>query len=92
MYEDTRKGAILGFYHIRDARDGAVDLSLAAVAPAYHGAGIGALMYQAMLNECRQRGYRTAVTRISLNNLPVGEPVFPSGIHHSRGRDNLSPA
>ena len=79
VYEDTRRGRILGFYHIRELPNAAVDLSLAAVHPSCQGSGIGALMYQAMLEECRQRGYQTAVTRIAINNLPVANLFFRLG-------------
>jgi len=79
VYEDTRKGTILGFYHIRELPSAIVDLSLAAVHPACQGAGIGALMYQAVLEECRRRGYQTAVTRIAINNLPVANLFFRLG-------------
>jgi len=79
VYEDTRRETILGFYHIRELPNSAVDLSLAAVHPSCQGAGIGALMYQAVLGECRQRGYQTAVTRIAINNLPVANLFFRLG-------------
>jgi len=79
VYEDTRRGRILGFYHIRELPDSAVDLSLAAVHPSCQGAGIGALMYQAVLEECCRRGYQTAVTRISAGNLPVANLFFRLG-------------
>jgi L-amino acid N-acyltransferase YncA len=79
VFEDTRKGTILGFYHIRELPSSAVALSLAAVHPSCQGAGIGALMYQAVLEECRRRGYRTAVTRIAVNNLPVANLFFRLG-------------
>ncbi|MHB9107705.1 MAG: GNAT family N-acetyltransferase [Armatimonadota bacterium] len=79
VYEDTRRGTILGFYHIRELPNSAVDLSLAAVHPSCQGSGIGALMYQAVLEECRQRGYQTAVTRIAVNNLPVANLFFRLG-------------
>ena len=48
-----------------------VDLSLAAVDVAYRGSGVGAMMYQALLTECQARGFQTAVTRISVNNMDV---------------------
>lgn len=79
VYEDTRRGAILGFYHIRELPNATVDLSLAAVHPSCQGTGIGALMYQAVLEECRRRGQQTAVTRIAINNLPVANLFFRLG-------------
>jgi ribosomal protein S18 acetylase RimI-like enzyme len=71
VYEDVRRPALLGFFHVRAGEQQSVDLSLAAVQPAYRAAGIGVLMYQAVLAECRARGYRSAFTRVSVANLDV---------------------
>lgn len=79
VYEDTRRGKILGFYHIRNLPNEVVDLSLAAVHPSCQGSGVGALMYPAVLEECRRLGCRTAVTRIAINNLPVANLFFRLG-------------
>ena len=72
-------GAIRGFFHLRELPEAGVDLALAAVHPSCQGTGIGALMYQAVLEECRRRGYRSASTRIAVNNLPVANLVFRLG-------------
>ncbi len=78
VFVEQRSGKVLGFYHIREILEG-VDLSLAAIDPIYQGAGVGPLMYQAVLEECRQRGYRTAVTHIAVSNLPVANLFFRMG-------------
>lgn len=62
---------IIGFYLIRGEPGGEVDLSLAGVGSRYRRGGGGALMYEAVLEECREMGYRTAVTTVSTNNLDV---------------------
>jgi ribosomal protein S18 acetylase RimI-like enzyme len=79
VFEDRKKGTLLGFCLIREMPAGVVDISLAAVHPILQGAGIGPLMYRAMLDECRRRGYQTAATRIAVNNLPVGNLFFQLG-------------
>lgn len=79
VFANERTQAVLGFYHIRDLGDGEVDLSLAAVAPELQGAGIGALMYQAILAECRRLGFTCASTHISVANLPVANLFFRLG-------------
>lgn len=63
-------GRVIGFFHVRE--DGAdVDLSLAAVHADVRRAGLGPLLYAAMLDECRARGHRAAHTRIAAQNLDV---------------------
>lgn len=64
-------GEIMGFYLIRGAVGGEVELSLAGVAPKYQRSGIGALMYEEMLAWCQTARYRTAITHVSINNLDV---------------------
>jgi ribosomal protein S18 acetylase RimI-like enzyme len=64
-------GGIMGFYLIRDEPGGEVDLSLAGVSPRYHRAGVGVLMYDAMLEMCSQLGYRVASTSVSTSNRDV---------------------
>lgn len=65
------RGRTLGFFHVRPGAEEAVDLSLAAVAPALRGSGLGPLLYAAVLDECRDRGFRSAHTRIAAQNLEV---------------------
>ena len=71
IFEETRSAKQIGFFHIRETAPMTVDLSLAAVDVAYRGSGVGAMMYQALLTECQARGFQTAVTRISVNNMDV---------------------
>jgi GNAT superfamily N-acetyltransferase len=70
-YEDQKAGQLIGFYHVRATGPTTVDLSLAAVDRPFQQLGLGALMYQAVLEECRSRGYQVATTHISINNLDV---------------------
>ncbi len=70
-YEDQKAGQLIGFYHVRATSPTAIDLSLAAVDRPFQQSGLGALMYQAVLEECRSHGYQFASTRISINNLDV---------------------
>lgn len=87
VFEDTRRGRTIGFFHVRETEPGVVDLSLAAVDPAARRLGLGSLMYQAVVETLRERGLRTAVTHITIHNTDVlnlfarlgfafGEPVF----------------
>jgi GNAT superfamily N-acetyltransferase len=75
VYEQTAAGSedptLLGFYLVRSTPGGEVDLSLAGVDARYRGTGVGALMYEDMLQMCRESGYRMAVTTISATNLDV---------------------
>jgi L-amino acid N-acyltransferase YncA len=75
VYESTAQSDtdrdIIGFYLIRGEQGGEVDLSLAGVGSRYRRGGGGALMYEAMLEKCRELGYRTASSTISINNLDV---------------------
>lgn len=63
--------APLGFFHVRPGEDGDVDLSLAALDAAARRAGVGPLLYAAVLEECRRRGFRSAGTRVAAQNLEV---------------------
>jgi Sortase and related acyltransferases len=69
-YDDAR-GKTIGFYHVRATASGTVDLSLAALDRAYQKLGIGLLMYQAVLLECRNRGFSLAETHVTVHNLDV---------------------
>lgn len=71
IFEETRSGKQIGFFHIRETAPTTVDLSLAAVDGPYRGSGAGAMMYQALLTECQARGFQTAITRVSVNNIDV---------------------
>lgn len=71
VLEDPADARVVGFFHTREVAPGTVDLSLAAVDPADRNTGAGAILYQAVLQACKSKGYRLAVTRISTNNLPV---------------------
>lgn len=66
---DDAKGNTIGFYHVRVTTPRTVDLSLAAVDRAYQKLGIGLLMYQAVLVECRKRGFAVAETHLTLQNV-----------------------
>jgi L-amino acid N-acyltransferase YncA len=61
----------IGFFHVRPDAGGDVDLSLAAVAAQFRQAGVGPLLYAAVLDLLRERGHRTAHTRIAAQNLDV---------------------
>ena len=71
VVEDVRTGEVMGFFHFREKEGNNVDLSLSAVDLPYQGAGVGAILYQAVLSECKKRDYVTATTHISSNNLAV---------------------
>ena len=71
VLEDRRSGGLIGFFHVRAVDPRTVDLSLGGLAAAYQRSGLGAVLYQSVLTECRARGYRTAVTRVSINNLDI---------------------
>ena len=71
VYEDTRRKKTIGFFHVRETEPGVVDLSLAAVDPASRRLGLGSLMYQEVVQACRDRGFRTAITHITVNNTDV---------------------
>jgi ribosomal protein S18 acetylase RimI-like enzyme len=71
VYEDSRDSTIIGFMLLRDCGNETVDLSLAAISPRHQKAGFGVLLYGEALEECRRRGFATAVTRISTNNTGV---------------------
>jgi len=70
-YADTRQARIVGFYHVRSTDPGMVDLSLAAVDPAFQHLGVGALLYEAVLLDCQSRGDKVATTHITVNNIEV---------------------
>jgi ribosomal protein S18 acetylase RimI-like enzyme len=71
VLEHVSRNEIGGFYHLRRIDDGTIDLSLAAVAPAYQRSGLGSLFYQEILADCQKLGYAVATTRVSVTNLDV---------------------
>ena len=71
VFEDTRRSRTIGFFHVRETEPGVVDLSLAAVDPASRRLGLGSLMYQEVVQACRERGFRTAITHITVHNTDV---------------------
>lgn len=71
VYEDVRRGRTVGFFHVRETEPGVVDLSLAAVEPSARRLGLGSLMYQAVVEAVRARGFRTAITHITVQNTDV---------------------
>ena len=70
-YKEKTIGKILGFVHIQEDSKKTVTLNLGAVDITYQGTGIGVLIYQNVLEECKALGYQAANTRISGNNLAV---------------------
>jgi GNAT superfamily N-acetyltransferase len=71
VLEDTLRRRALGFFHVRALEPGVVDLSLAAVEPAARRLGLGALMYQAVVERVRDLGFRSASTHITVHNTDV---------------------
>lgn len=70
VYESPDKEP-MGFYLIKGQPPGEVDLSLAGMSERYRRGGAGALMYDAVVGQCRDLGYRTASSTISTNNTDV---------------------
>lgn len=80
VYETTNEPAeVMGFYLIRGTPGGEVDLSLAGVSASHRRGGVGALMYEDVLEHCRDLGFRSAVTSISTNNPDVVNLFFRLG-------------
>jgi ribosomal protein S18 acetylase RimI-like enzyme len=73
VLEDTANSRLLGFFHVRPipSQPGAIDLSLAAIDPAYQKLGVGLIMYQMTIMKCRALGYTLAETHVTLSNLDV---------------------
>ncbi len=69
VLEDLREKQVLGFVQCRDTSPGLMDVTLGAVDRAIQKTGAGVLMYQLLFVELIARGYREAVTRVSLHNL-----------------------
>jgi ribosomal protein S18 acetylase RimI-like enzyme len=71
VFEKAADQTVLGFVVLREAENNNIDISLAAIDSKHQDAGLGVIMYGKCLAECRSRGYKRAVTRISLNNVRV---------------------
>jgi hypothetical protein len=68
LIQSTRVGIAQA---VNSALATAINMSLAAVDWPFQQSGLGALMYQSVLEECRSSGCQIASTRISINNLDV---------------------
>jgi ribosomal protein S18 acetylase RimI-like enzyme len=62
---------VMGFYLVRGEVGGEVDLSLAGVGAKYRRGGVGALMYEAVLQRCAEMGFRIATSTVTTNNPDV---------------------
>ncbi|HYX20097.1 MAG TPA: GNAT family N-acetyltransferase [Thermoanaerobaculia bacterium] len=71
VYENERTSETMGFFHLRETGARSIDIRLAAMHPRFQGTGLGAVMYEAVLSEWRDRGFDSATTRISASNLEV---------------------
>ncbi len=69
VLEDARCGQAQGFVQCRETGPQSMDVTLGAVDQALQQTGAGVLMYQLLFIEFQARGYREAVTRVSLHNL-----------------------
>ena len=69
--EHDANSEIIGFYLVRGEPGGEVDLSLAGMDVRYRRSGLGVLMYEDMLDLCREMGFRVATTAVSTNNPDV---------------------
>lgn len=71
VYRDMQNAQAIGFLHTREKSASTVNLSLGAIDGSRQTTGIGAMMYQAALKECKELGYRFATALVSVNNLPI---------------------
>jgi len=69
VLEDVRQGRVLGFVQCRETGPKIMDVTLGAVDRDIQQTGAGVLMYQLLFVEFIARGYREAVTRVSLHNI-----------------------
>jgi L-amino acid N-acyltransferase YncA len=69
VLEDTRSGQVQGFVQCRESGPKTMDVTLGAVDKAIQQTGAGVLMYQLLFIEFLARGYREAITRVSLHNI-----------------------
>lgn len=68
VLEDTARGQVLGFVQCRQTTPQLMDVTLGSVDKALQQTGAGVLMYQLLFIEFKARGYREAITRVSLHN------------------------
>jgi len=69
ILEDTQRKQVLGFVQCRETAPRIMDVTLGAVDKDIQQTGAGVLMYQLLFIEFKARGYREAVTRVSLHNI-----------------------
>jgi len=69
VLEDTPCGQVLGFVQCRETAPKTMDVTLGAVNKDIQQTGAGVLMYQLLFIEFQSRGYREAITRVSLHNI-----------------------
>jgi ribosomal protein S18 acetylase RimI-like enzyme len=69
VLEETNPARVIGFIQCRDLAPRVVDVCLGAVRRDIQKSGAGVQMYQQLFLDYRARGYRKAVTHVSLNNL-----------------------
>lgn len=60
---------MIGFFHYRPEDSKVVDLSSGAVAHDYRRSGIATYLYEFLLRDCQERGFRYLTTHTSTNNL-----------------------
>lgn len=78
VLEDVRS-RIIGFVQGHDTAPDTIDMSLGAIDPAYHHKGAGVWLSQCVFEDSRTRHYKTATTRISINNLTSIKPIVRLG-------------
>ncbi len=69
VLEDMRQGRVLGFVQCRETGLKSMDVTLGAVDRDIQRTGAGVVMYQLLFVEFIARGYREAITRVSLHNI-----------------------
>jgi len=69
VLEETNPPRIAGFIQCRDIAPKVADVCLGAVRRDIQKSGAGVQMYQELFLDYRARGYRKAVTHVSINNL-----------------------
>lgn len=69
VLEQIDSAAVVGFIQCRDLAPGVVDVCLGAVHRDIQRGGAGVSMYRQLFVEYRARGYKKALTHVSINNL-----------------------
>ena len=69
VLEDTRRKEVIGFVQCREISPHVMDVTLGSVDKDIQRTGAGVLMYQLLFIEFLARGYREAITRVSLHNI-----------------------